>query len=551
MKNLYFKLIFILAIGIFAWSCSDDDTGASNNQPRVRFLQEELNIPASAGEVIVLLESLSTPWKIVMDNENGIITKISQTQGGDSESGQQFTKIKFLYKENTSYDTRLQEVFLVNKNTQERSKLTIVQRSLYPSLTISLDPTVKYQAVAGFGGMYNPKIWLGSNLITEAELDKMYAPDQLGYNILRLMIYPKESDWTADVAAAKKALEHGAIIFASPWDCTDALAEEIKIEGKDEVYKHLKKENYQAYTDHLIKYINFMRSNGVNIYAVSVQNEPDMHFTYWYPQEVVDYIKEYGDQIRATGVKLMAPEACGMQPEYTDPVLNDADAFSKTDIVAGHIYQGFIKKEESNYVKNRHDYICGLYNKKLAASGKTWWMTEHLFNDGQDESDPSKWEFNKWNYNLSTLGKEIHMCMEGYCSAYIYWYLKRFYGMMSDNDERSLAAPGEILKNGYILSHYAKFASGMTRIKIQTGNPDLLATAYTNESNNEITLVLLNMGNEKLNTRIPISGIKKVYAVETTEERDMEEVTVGTLNSTDGVYTLVSPLSITSIRLDF
>lgn len=551
MKNLYFKLIFILAIGIFAWSCSDDDTGASNNQLRVRFLQEELNIPASAGEAIVLLESLSTPWEIVMDNENGIITKISQTQGGDSESGQQFTKIKFLYNENTSYDTRSQEVFLVNKNTQERSKLTIVQRSLYPSLTISLDPTVKYQAVAGFGGMYNPKIWLGSNLITEAELDKMYAPDQLGYNILRLMIYPKESDWTADVAGAKKALEHGAIIFASPWDCTDALAEEIKIEGKDEVYKHLKKENYQAYTDHLIKYINFMRSNGVNIYAVSVQNEPDMHFTYWYPQEVVDYIKEYGDQIRATGVKLMAPEACGMQPEYTDPVLNDADAFSKTDIVAGHIYQGFIKKEESNYVKNRHDYICGLYNKKLAASGKTWWMTEHLFNDGQDESDSSKWEFNKWNYNLSTLGKEIHMCMEGYCSAYIYWYLKRFYGMMSDNDERSLAAPGEILKNGYILSHYAKFASGMTRIKIQTGNPDLLATAYTNESNNEITLVLLNMSNEKLNTRIPISGIKKVYAVETTEERDMEEVTVGTLNSTDGVYTLVSPLSITSIRLDF
>ncbi len=29
------------------------------------------------------------------------------------------------------------------------------------------------------------------------------------------------------------------------------------------------------------------------------------------------------------------------------------------------------------------------------------------------------------------------------------------------------AAPGEVLRNGYILSHYAKYASGMTRIKVE------------------------------------------------------------------------------------
>lgn len=38
------------------------------------------------------------------------------------------------------------------------------------------------------------------------------------------------------------------------------------------------------------------------------------------------------------------------------------------------------------------------------------------------------------------------MCMEGYCSAYVYWYLKRFYGMMGDNDERSPVREGEIAK---------------------------------------------------------------------------------------------------------
>lgn len=70
----------------------------------------------------------------------------------------------------------------------------------------------------------------------------------------------------------------------------------------------------------------------------------------------------------------MSPEACGMQPEYTDPIINNAEAFAQTDILAGHLYQGFTDLS-SGYVKNRHDYICGVYSR---IQGKTWWMTEHL-----------------------------------------------------------------------------------------------------------------------------------------------------------------------------
>ena len=41
--------------------------------------------------------------------------------------------------------------------------------------------------------------------------------------------------------------------------------------------------------------------------------------------------------------------------------------------------------------------------------------------------------------------------MEGYCSAYIYWYLKRFYGLMGDTDKRSPTSEGEITKRMVIL----------------------------------------------------------------------------------------------------
>lgn len=97
-----------------------------------------------------------------------------------------------------------------------------------------------------------------------------------------------------------------------PWDCTDALSDKVTVAGKE--VQHLKTENYEAYANHLIKYINFMRQNGINLYAISVQNEPDMEFTYWTPQEVVAFVKQYGAKIRATGVKLMSPESCGHLP---------------------------------------------------------------------------------------------------------------------------------------------------------------------------------------------------------------------------------------------
>jgi len=98
----------------------------------------------------------------------------------------------------------------------------------------------------------------------------------------------------------------------------------------------------------------------------------------------------------------MSPEACGTPPEYTDPIINDAGAFAQTDIIAGHLYQGFTDLD-NGYVKNRHDYICGLYPR---IQGKTWWMTEHLFKDGEKSDDPSAWEFQKWQYCLNHLGKE-------------------------------------------------------------------------------------------------------------------------------------------------
>lgn len=547
MKNITLLFCLFLA-NILLGACSggedekkemDEGKGAY-----ALFLKKSITVSTGESQTDVVVEWAKTSWEITI-GEGEIVKSVTPTSGGSNTGEKQYTKVRVSCGANSTMKKRTQTIHLFDKTNETTVDLLVEQAPAYKSVTLNIDPSVKYQPVVGFGGMYNPKIWCGDNLISASQLDKMYGAGGLGYSILRLMIYPNESDWSADVEAAKAAQANGAIIFACPWDCTDALADKITVNGKE--MKHLKKENYEAYANHLIRYVTFMKEKGVNLYAISVQNEPDMEFTYWTPSEVVDFVKQYGARIRETGVKLMSPEACGMQPEYTDPIINNAEAFAQTDILAGHLYQGFTDLS-SGYVKNRHDYICGVYSR---IQGKTWWMTEHLFNDGENSDDPSKWEFQKWQYTLNHLGKEIHMCMEGYCSAYIYWYLKRFYGLMGDTDKRSPTSEGEITKNGYIMAHYAQYATETTRIKAVTNNEEVCATAYWDEKTGEVTIVLLNLNGASQWLEIPLAGIKKASAVETNETKNMEVIDTGLMESAEGITVLLSANSITSVRLTF
>ena len=196
--------------------------------------------------------------------------------------------------------------------------------------------------------------------------------------------------------------------------------------------------------------------------------------------------------------------------------------------------------EEQGKINNRTQTIVCLPHKLVVE-----------IEEVENSDDSSKWEFLKWQYSLNHLGKEIHMCMEGYCSAYIYWYLKRFYGLMGDTDKRSPTSEGEITKNGYIMAHYAQYATETTRIKVVTNNEEVCATAYLDEKTGEVTIVLLNLNGASQWLEIPLAGIKKASAVETNETKNMEVIDTGLMESAEGITVLLSANSITSVRLTF
>ena len=472
-----------------------------------------------------------TTWRLAKSTGD-IIESISVVLGGNASSnGETAVKIK-LYP-NTSSAERSQELLLTNFSTKEIIKLKITQQSSPVSTKITLNPSVTFQKVTGFGGMLNPS-WTGNNM-RDAEVQKLYG--DLGFNIIRMMLYPNQSDWGLNTATAKKAQSLGAIVFASPWTPPKELKSNGLQSNKDGAYLLLDK--YADYAAHLKAFVDYQKNQGLNIYAVSIQNEPDWKVDYdgcsWTATQMLDFVKNYGDQV---GAKLIVGEAVNnYNKSYTNAVLNDPMAVNKFDIAATHLYGSGISDDP-------------LVRQK----GKEFWMTEHLFNEtNKTPNDPEiNWT---WKPSLDMVAKEIHDCMAANLNAYVYWYLKRYYGMVADADSKSLVAEGEVTKRGYIMGHYAKYATGRTRIQssiqnIQQLTSDLLVTTYV--GTNEYTAVIINRNATGLRIELALpSEITSSSAIETNETKNMAAIETKISDDKKAVTVGVSPNSIVSVSMKY
>jgi len=370
-----------------------------------------------------------------------------------------------------------------------------------PAATITVNTAVKNQYIRGFGGMSNA--WTYPALKME-EIDTLFSSEGLGLNIFRIMIYPYMDDLfngneeaPADNPDAhkdyynmvKQAKKHGALILASPW----TPPAELKTNGLRSGEGYLIKERWGDYAQHLKDYIKRMADNNAAINYISTQNEPDYSASYdgcqWTGEDMRDFVKQYGRDIAPAGgsIKLMPFECVGFDRlGYYDLIYNDTEAMAATDVIGGHIYGGGIQRQT-----------------KAINAGKEVWMTEHnIYSYNSYESD-YQWQ------KVWVFIKEVHDCMVNDFSAYIWWYSKRFYSFIGDGEYGTIE--GKPLFRGYAMSHYAKYATGKTRVNANFSmtegtNSDVFVTAY--ESDKEITLVLFNKGSTdvgQLNINLPVA----------------------------------------------
>lgn len=331
------------------------------------------------------------------------------------------------------------------------------------------------QSIQGFGAAFI-EFWQPDLTASNVETAFGMGEGQLGFTILRLGINPNPNQWSENLEAAQKAQELGAIIFASPWNAPDELLKE-KINPGDADTVAINK--YDEYAQHLDNFNTFMEENGVDIYAISIQNEPDHASTWtgWTAKNMVKFLRENAPSINT---RIMAPESFQFRRSFSDPILNDSLASANTDIIGGHIYGG------------------GNASYPLAEEkGKEVWMTEYLLN--LDTGNISKtWdeftEEEKWEETMEMLNT-MHGSMTSNMQAYVWWYLKRYYSFLGDGQFRT--PEGEVLKRGYAFSQFSKFVRpgykrvhalgpyGRGYLKVQT-------TAYKDSASGKMILVAIN-----------------------------------------------------------
>jgi O-glycosyl hydrolase len=365
--------------------------------------------------------------------------------------------------------------------------------------TATVNLNTERQLIKGFGGMNHP-LWIGDLTAAQRETAFGNGPGQLGMTIVRIFISDNPTQWQREVATAKRAQEMGAIVFASPWNPPANMIERFTRNGVEN-QKRLNHSMYADYVKHLNDFIDFMTENGVDLYAVSIQNEPDYggHYddgwAWWSPAEILNFMKNYAGGIKS---RVMAPESFQYRKDVSDVILNDPAALANMDILGAHLYGTSVA-----------NMAYPLFEQK--GQGKELWMTEVYHPNSEANSA------DRWPEALQT-GHHIHNALaEGNFQTYVWWYIRRQYSPMKED--------GTISKRGYMMCHYSKFVRpGYVRVDAtKTPAADVHLSAYKNGDDVAIVVVNRSTSARTITISVPNTKVRTWERYVTTSTKNLEK----------------------------
>lgn len=390
------------------------------------------------------------------------------------------------------------------------------------AVTANIDLSQTYQTIRGFGGINYPG-WIDDLSDEQRKTAFLNGDNQLGFTVLRIHVDPDRNNWAREVDTAKYAQEQGAIIFASPWNPPAEMCEKFTHNGNPDAQR-LKHDCYADYAAHLNDFVSFMRDNGVELYAISIQNEPDFadEWTWWSTDEIMDFIKNYSDAIDC---RIMSPEAFQYRKDFYNAILNDEDALSKIDVFGTHFYG-----------TQKRDMAYPLFKEK--GDGKELWMTEVYVPDSSTDADV-------WPQAIEVAVNMHDGLVTGNMQAYVWWYIRRFYGPMKED--------GTISKRGYMMAHYSKFVRpGYVRIGAdENPAPNVSVSAYKGDDG-KIVIVAINHTLAKYAQEFKLNGAEAVTYVESyaTNMTQNLQRTGNIAHTDDSLSILMGPESVTTVVIE-
>ncbi len=408
-----------------------------------------------------------------------------------------------------------------------------------------------YQTIRGFGGA---SVWLGQ--MSSSVATALYGSSGLNLNILRVRIDPEGSasgggthnlpyetgSWDQELANGQEAVANNpnAIVFATPWTPpasmkTSSTSQPYSScsEGAGYCGGYLNPTSYGAYATFLEDFVNFFNTNaGFNLYAISMQNEPDANETYesclWTPQQMDTWVANNASIITSASyaTKLIMPESESFVPAQASPTLNDLNAQGQVSIIGGHIY----------------GVSPAPYSIPAGDSPKEIWMTEY---------GPLSNAQLTFAQALSPYGLSIHNSLvNGQYNAYVWWGM---FGQSNGSCATAAGTCGFVDSNGHlqpmgeIMGQYSKFIQpGYIRTSA-TATPvsGVYVSAYTGEDlsgTQHYVIVAINTNTTVQNMSFTLSdaptGISSMTPTQSTSAAGLATEPAVAVTAGQFIYTL-------------
>jgi O-glycosyl hydrolase len=364
--------------------------------------------------------------------------------------------------------------------------------------TATVNYAAPQQTIRGFGGS---TAWLGQ--LTVPQANALFSPTTgLGLSVLRMRIdptgtattnwVPSNGAWLTEVENAQEAVaaNPNAIVFASPWTPPASM----KTSSSSQPYYsgtcspaanycggYLNPTNYAAYAAYLEDFVTYFNTNaGFNLYAISMQNEPDIddvdyESCSWTAAQMDTWVASNASVLTT---KLIMPESFNFNQAQALTALDDPSAEPLISIVAGHLYG-----------------VSPAAYPLAGQDGKDLWMTEHYI--APASSTPAITD-------ALALAEEVNSSMvTGNYNAYVWWWIwdnpndDIDYGLI--NSSTTSPVPTYY---GYALGQFSKFIQpGYVMVSSTEPIPGVFDSAYMGNGN----LVIVAINSNTAATSFPVS----------------------------------------------
>ncbi len=306
-------------------------------------------------------------------------------------------------------------------------------------------------------------------------------PGQTDTSLSKFSLGP---DQTTVIPALKeiRAIDPGINIFGSPWSAPAWMKTNDSLKGG-----HLRPEDYGAYAKYFVKYIETMKEQGIDIHAVTIQNEPlnpknTPSMVVFAPEEANFIGKYLGPAFKEAGLdtKIWLYDHNPDVLSYPLSILADPVAGQYADGTAFHLYGGmaatFTQVHDQYPNKN-------LYMTEQSVAQKPGSLPMDVDEPVQDVLIDSirNWSRNVMLWNLAADPKAGPHTNDGGCTG--------CFGAITLDGNQVTRNIGY-----YALAHFSKFVPpGSARIA--SSELEQVATVAFLTPEGKIVLVVSNTGN--------------------------------------------------------